>query len=59
MKSVGYENNVLEIAFNNNVRYRYYNVPELLYKQLLGSHSKGVFFQNNVLKKYAEKKIGK
>ena len=45
IKSIGYdkEKNILEVAFNNRSVYRYYDVPEYLYEQLMRADSHGKF----------------
>ena len=44
--SVGYDSNskVLEIEFNTHSVYRYYEVPEDVYDELMAAESKGSYF---------------
>jgi hypothetical protein len=46
--SVGYENGVLEIKFQDGGVYRYYNVPYHVYEELMDADSKGNFFHYNI-----------
>jgi KTSC domain len=50
--SVGYENEVLEVRFNDGGVYRYFEVPAQLYRQLLAAESKGRFFNVHVRDDY-------
>lgn len=56
--SIGYENGVLEVEFNDGSIYHYYNADEGLFYEFLNAPSKGKFV-HEVLKKqhYPYKKI--
>ncbi len=45
LASVGYDPNslTLEIEFNNGSLYQYFDVPEVVYQQLMQADSKGTF----------------
>lgn len=51
--SVGYDNEVLEVRFNNGGVYRYFEVPAQLYRQLLAAESKGRFFNAHIRDDYS------
>lgn len=51
--SVGYDNEVLEVRFNNGGVYRYFEVPAQLYRQLLAAESKGRFFNHHIRDDYS------
>lgn len=57
LQSVGYENNVLEIEFKQGGIYRYYNVPEIVYKNLISAPSLGRFFHMNIKFSYPYHKV--
>ena len=46
IESIGYDSNSknLEIEFNDHSVYRYYEVPEDVYDELMASESKGSYF---------------
>jgi KTSC domain len=48
--SVGYDSSVetLEVEFKSGAVYQYFNVPTLLYEQLMCAPSVGAFFNANV-----------
>jgi len=53
--SVGYDNasGVLEIEFRRGPRvYRYFDVPEFLYRGLMAAPSKGKFFTTRIADRY-------
>ncbi len=53
--SVGYDtaSRVLEIEFRRGPRiYRYFDVPEFMYKGLMASRSKGRFFTSRIADRY-------
>jgi KTSC domain len=49
LDSVGYEDEVLEVRFNNGGVYRYFGVPARVHRELLRAESKGRFF-NRVIR---------
>jgi hypothetical protein len=53
--SVGYEpaSETLEIEFKNGHIYQYYNVPQIMFDQLIQAPSVGTFFNANVRNAYA------
>ena len=53
--SVGYESETqtLEVEFKGGRLYQYYNVPESIYEQMMGSNSKGAFLNTYIRPAYA------
>lgn len=58
IKSIGYEDEVLEVEFLNGSIYVYYNVPEKLFESIMNADSHGRYL-NEYIKKanYRYKKI--
>jgi hypothetical protein len=48
----GYDMPVLTIRFRNGLVYRYYDVPESVYQELLAAESKGRYFNANIRDAY-------
>ena len=48
--SVGFDatTNVLEVEFNNGIVYQYFDVPELVYQQLMQASSVGQYLNSNI-----------
>lgn len=57
LKSVSYENQDLYVLFHNGGFYKYLNVPENLYDQLLNASSKGKFLNEKIKKIFKYEKI--
>lgn len=57
--TVGWENEVLEIRFNNGGVYRYFNVPAQVCLNLLKADSKGRFFNREIRGEYPCTRIRK
>ena len=59
IKSIGYDIQlaILEVEFNSNDIYQYFNVPEYLYQQFLNSSSHGQFLNDNIKYNYRYQKI--
>ena len=57
--SMGYnpEKKVMEVEFHENRVYAYQDVPEKVYKDMIGAKSIGKYFLKNVLDKYDFEKI--
>ena len=58
VKSCGYDDGVLEIEFQNGGVYRYYGVPEGIYKGIAAAPSPGGYLQEHVIRakfKYRKK----
>ena len=51
IKSIGYENNVIEVTFIKGPTYRYLGTNKYLFECFLNASSKGKFL-NNILKKF-------
>jgi hypothetical protein len=51
---VGYDyaTMTLEVAFRNGSTYQYFDVPEALYREFMGSDSKGNFLNANIKNSY-------
>jgi hypothetical protein len=50
IKSVGYDitRRILEVEFNNGSIYNYYEVPQLIYKELIEADSHGKYLDKHV-----------
>ena len=46
--SVAYQSGVLEIRFRSGRLYRYFNVPEAVFQELLHAPSKGRYFHRRI-----------
>lgn len=57
ISEVGWESDVLEVAFKTGSVYRYTGVPERIYRDLMQSASVGKFFAAEIRGKYAMTKI--
>jgi len=57
--SVGYDNksSTLEIEFHNHSIYRYYDVPESVYNELMQASSPGKYFNNKIKGVYRYERI--
>ena len=57
--SIGYdsENHILEIVFLSGGIYRYFDVTQLIYEQLMEASSHGKFFAQYIKNKYRERKV--
>ena len=50
--SVAYQSGVLEIRFRSGRLYRYFNVPEAVFQELLHAPSKGRYFHRHIRNVY-------
>ncbi|WP_082838035.1 KTSC domain-containing protein [Haladaptatus sp. R4] len=59
LKSVGYdpESSTLEIEFNNNRVYQYFNVPESVYQGLINAASHGKYHHRHIKDNYRYSQI--
>lgn len=57
IKSIGYENTTLYVAFLSGGLYAYYNVPESVYRALMSASSHGSYLAANVKGRYSYKRI--
>ena len=57
VKSIRYENGVLEVKFLNNRTYQYNGVPENVFKTLLSGVSVGSYLASYVYGKYTKTEI--
>lgn len=50
IESIGYDpqNQTLEIEFQNGYVYQYFDVPEIVYQNLMAAVSHGKYFSDNV-----------
>jgi uncharacterized protein len=55
--SIGYEGETLEVEFKNGTVYQYYNVPEVVYSQLMESNSKGGYLNANIRSAFAYSRV--
>ena len=60
MRSVGYESKsqILEIEFQSGEVYQYFDVPEMVHKELLRAESKGQYFNGEIREEYAFVRLG-
>lgn len=58
LNAVGYENGTLYIRFNSGDLYRYANVPESVYRGLMGAASHGRYFHAHIKGVYPYARIG-
>jgi hypothetical protein len=58
--SIGYEadTSTLEVEFNNGAVWQYYEVPEVIYHDMMISGSLGKFFHSNIKRQYREAQVG-
>lgn len=58
LSSIGYDvnTNTLEVEFNSGAIYRYFDVPENVYSDLLNAGSHGSFFSHNIKNIYSFEK---
>lgn len=54
IRSIGYDPQalVLEVEFRRGGVYRYLKVPELIYRRLMASDSKGAFFNSSIADRF-------
>jgi len=60
MLSIGYDENdaVLEIEFKSNGQvWQYYDVPEYVFQNMMGSESVGKYFHSDIKGKYKEARV--
>lgn len=57
LSSVGYENGILEIAFNSGGIYQYSNVPLNVYQSLMSADSHGKYFHAYIRDVYPTTKL--
>jgi KTSC domain len=55
LASVGYspDSETLEVEFKNQTIYEYFNVPQIIYDQLMEAPSVGVYFSANIRNVFA------
>lgn len=58
LKSVGYENGILEVEFHSGGIYQYYGVPASVYNALMNASSKGGYLATMVKGHYEYSRIG-
>ena len=56
IKSIGWENNTLEIEFFRGI-YQYKGVPKHIYDLMMKSPSKGKFLHSIIIPKYSARRI--
>ncbi|MGL4562206.1 MAG: KTSC domain-containing protein [Brevinema sp.] len=57
IKSIGYENCSLYIQFRNLTTYKYFNVSENIYYELMNATSHGKYFNHHIKAHYKYQKI--
>lgn len=58
IKSIGWEDNILEISFNSGGVWQYDGVSDQLYLNLMNASSKGSFFHEYIKDKFSERRVG-
>jgi hypothetical protein len=58
IKSIGYQNNILEVEFKTSRIYQYSGVPISIYNQLMMAPSKGTFLSQHIKNNYPCIKVG-
>ena len=60
IKSIGYDPNssTLEIEFNNDAVWQYFDFLEYLWYEFKSSESKGKFFHREIKNQYSESRVG-
>lgn len=53
IKSVGFENGLMEIVFKNNKTYLYHDVEADIFEEMLKAESVGKYANQKIYKKYA------
>ncbi|NJL62591.1 MAG: KTSC domain-containing protein [Methylacidiphilales bacterium] len=61
VQAVGYDEGLktLEVVFSNGKTYKYFQVPQEIYEQLLVAESKGSYMRDAVIDCYQYRKIRK
>lgn len=59
LRSAGHDaqSAVLELQFRNGAVYRYWLVPQSVYRNLLGAGSKGAYFNQNIRGRYPYQRV--
>jgi hypothetical protein len=59
LASIGYDpqSEKLEIEFKNQTIYEYYNVPQVIYDQLMAAPSHGSYFSANIRNVFANSRV--
>ena len=58
--SLGFESetSTLEVEFTSGAVWQYYDVPESVYYDMIGSESVGRYFHANIKRQYPESQVG-
>jgi KTSC domain len=58
LRSIAYSTDTtLELEFRNGAIYRYFAVPQAVFKALVAAESKGVFFNRNVRNRFRYQRL--
>ena len=59
ISAIGYseQSKTLEVVFSNEAAYRFFNVPEELYKQLMQADAKGKYFREHIRYVYSFSRV--
>ena len=57
ISSIGYERGTLYVRFHSGQMYAYFNVPEIIYNNLMNASSKGKYFEAHIKNNYRYAKI--
>jgi hypothetical protein len=55
--SYDFDAQVLLIEFHRGGAYRYYEVPELIFRRLLSASSKGAFFNSSIANRFRAEQV--
>ena len=57
--SIGYDSltHTLEVEFNNDTIYQYFNVPQHIYEQFMRASSHGTYLNENIKDRYEYRQI--
>lgn len=60
IRTIGYEESTqtLEIEFLNNFIFQYYNVPQIIYSEMMKAESKGKFLHFYIENAYPYSRVG-
>lgn len=57
LASIGYENSTLEVEFLKGGIYQYFNLPSIVYQELMQANSHGTYFSEYIRKSYSYLRI--
>ena len=57
LRSVGYEDGILEVEFKSGTVFQYHNVPEHVHADMMSATSIGSFFAKNVKDSFTSSRV--